>query len=118
MSAFANLVTNTYNVLLERDEDPTNTVTMPVDDAPPAPEVKSGLETSALPDKMDPTVKVQLMKLAVAALFVDKDRLEESNPSARTIINELSNLTPIDITNVEQSQKLLEELLALIQMPS
>jgi hypothetical protein len=109
MSKFLDLVKSVHP-LSEADETPEEVKNEPV-------EVSDELETR-LPKELDATVKVQLIKLAVATLFVDKDRLEESNPSARTIINQISSNTPIDISNVEETQKLLEELMALVSMPS
>jgi hypothetical protein len=108
MSKFLDLVESTYPFLAEQEDENPSPDIIPTSDE----------ENTALPKEIDSTVKVQLVKLAVETLFIDKNRLEESNPSARTIINQISDKTPIDITNVEETQKLLEELIALVEIPS
>lgn len=109
MSKFLDLVKSTYPLLNEAEEAEAPT---------PVPVDVSDSEDSKLPKEEDVALKVQLVGLAKTALFIDKNRLEDSNPSARTIVNELSQLNPIDLTNVNQAQKLLEELIALVNMPS
>lgn len=114
MSKFLDLVKSTYPLLNEEEEiektpEPAKT---------PEPVDVSNKEDSKLPKEEDVALKVQLINLAKTALFIDKSRLEDSNPSARTIINELAQLNPIDLTNVGQAQKLLEELIALVEIPT
>jgi len=115
MSKFLDLVKSTYPLLNEAEEveTPTETPT-----PTPAPVDVSNKEDSKLPKEEDVALKVQLIGLAKTSLFLDKTHLEESNPSARTIINELAQLNPIDLTNVGEAQRLLEELIALVDMPS
>jgi hypothetical protein len=110
MSKFLDLVYATHPLLKEEDETNIDKVDEPLP--------TSSKEDSALPSPKDKSTEVQLVGLAKTALFIDKSHLEESNPSARTIINRISQIDPIDITNVDQVQKLLEELIALVEMPS
>jgi hypothetical protein len=113
MSKFLDLVKSTYPLLNEAEEIET-----PTETPMPQPVDVSDKEDSSLPKEEDVALKVQLIGLAKTALFIDKTHLEESNPSARTIINELAQINPIDLTNVGEAQKLLEELIALVGMPS
>jgi len=117
MSKFLDLVKNTYPLLNEAEEVETTTEN-PETSKTPAPVDVSNKEDSKLPKEEDVALKVQLVGLAKTALFIDKTHLEESNPSARTIINEIAQLNPIDLTNVGEAQKLLEELIALVDMPT
>ena len=110
MSKFLDLVYATYPLLKEQEENGPEAVEEPL--------VTSSSEESELPSPKDKSTKIQLVGLAKTALFIDKTHLEESNPSARTIINKIAEIDPIDITNVDQAQKLLEELIALVEMPS
>ena len=114
MSKFLDLVKSTYPLLNEAEEIETPTE-KPL---PPSPVDVSNKEDSKLPKEEDVALKVQLVSLAKTALFIDKTHLEDSNPSARTVINDLTQLNPIDLTNVGQAQRLLEELIALVDMPS
>jgi hypothetical protein len=116
MSTFLDLVKNTYSLL--KEEETPETPKAPEREETPSPIDVSNKEDSKLPKEEDVALKVQLITLAKTALFIDKSRLEDSNPSARTIINELAQLNPIDLTNVSQAQKLLEELIALVEIPS
>jgi hypothetical protein len=113
MSKFLDLVKSTYPLLNEAEE-----VKTPTETPMPSPVDVSDKEDSSLPKEEDVALKVQLVSLAKTALFIDKTHLEESNPSARTVINDLTQLNPIDLTNVSEAQKLLEELIALVDMPS
>jgi hypothetical protein len=113
MNKFDKIYKKVY-LSLEANEDPTNIAD--IEKLPEPQEV--GNEESALPNedsvKMTPEKQVQLVKLAIQALFVDKNSFE-NDPSIQGLISSLSN--PTDLTNVERKEKDLVQLLSSLNLP-
>lgn len=76
----------------------------------PAPETQSALPTENSVE-LTAEKRVQLVKLAIQCLFIDKSKLSDNS-----VVNNLTK-SPIDLTNVEQKEKELTELLGSLNLP-
>jgi hypothetical protein len=99
------------NILKEQEEMPPapQPITPPADPNLPA-------ETPELPTQED-LASIEILKVAVAALFVELPSEIEKNSTIRQLSNDLNDLKPISPDNTDQALEIIKKILVNADIP-
>lgn len=98
------------NILQEEDLNTTPTPTAPANETPET-------EETALPQSSDLAL-IDLIELAVAALFTEMSKITEKNSEAKFLESQLSKIRPITNENNFKALELCQKLISMNDIPT
>lgn len=105
------------NILKEQEEVPQPPTAPPASQPinPPA-DPQLPVETPELPTQED-LASIEILKIAVAALFVELPSEVEKNSAIRKLSSDLNDLKPISPDNTDQALQIIKNILIKVDIP-